>query len=86
MFSKYKHLIVNLVFPHLGFWSGNFFLIAHFPDRCLLVPFLLEKSENTGYLVTYDLKVGKYRQQIEQMTLCEYPRSFLDLSQRIFTY
>ena len=37
MFSSYKYLIVNLVF--LGFWSGNLFLIAPFPDRCLLVPF-----------------------------------------------
>ena len=39
MFSWYKHLIVNLVFSHLCFWSGNLFLIAHFPDRCLLIPF-----------------------------------------------
>ena len=39
MFSKYKYLIVNLVFSGLGFWSGNFFLIALFPDHCLLVPF-----------------------------------------------
>ena len=23
----------------MGFWSGNLFLIAPFPDRCLLVPF-----------------------------------------------
>ena len=38
MFSWYKYLIVNLVFTHLGFWSGNLFLIAPFPDRCLLVP------------------------------------------------
>ena len=37
MFSLYKYLIVNLVFPHLGFWSGNFFLILPFPDRCLLL-------------------------------------------------
>ena len=37
MFSNCKYLIVNLVFPHLGFWSGNFFLIAPFPDYCLLV-------------------------------------------------
>ena len=36
---KYLYLIVNLVcFFHLGFWSGNLFLIAPFPDRCLLVP------------------------------------------------
>ena len=39
-FSWYKYLIVNLVFSHLGFWSGNLFLIAPFPDICLLVHFL----------------------------------------------
>ena len=39
MFSKYSYLIVNLDFPHLGIWSVNFFLIASFPDHCLLVPF-----------------------------------------------
>ena len=39
MFSWYKYLIVSLVFSHLGFWSGNIFLIAPFPDLCLLVPF-----------------------------------------------
>ena len=39
MFSWYKYLIVNLVFSHLGYWSGNLFLIAPFPDLCLLVPF-----------------------------------------------
>ena len=38
MFSWYKYLIVNLVFSHLRFWSGNLFLIASFPDLCLLVP------------------------------------------------
>ena len=32
-------LIVSLVFSHLSFWSGNLFLIAPFPDLCLLVPF-----------------------------------------------
>ena len=39
MFSWYKYLIVSLVFSHLGFWSGNLFLIAPFSDLCLLVPF-----------------------------------------------
>ena len=39
MFSWYKYLIVSLVFSHLCFWSGNIFLIAPFPDLCLLVPF-----------------------------------------------
>ena len=37
--SKYKYLIVNLVFSHLGFWSQTFFLIAQFSDRSLLLPF-----------------------------------------------
>ena len=40
--SWYKYLIVSLVFSHLGFWSGNLFLIASFPDLCLLVPFCVE--------------------------------------------
>ena len=44
--SWYKYLIVSLVFSHLGFWSGNLFLIAPFPDLCLLVPF---SKMNYGY-------------------------------------
>ena len=36
-----KYLIVNLVFSYLGFWSENLFLIAPFPDLCLLVPYFL---------------------------------------------
>ena len=39
MFSWYRYLIVSLVFPTSGFWSGNLLLIAPFPDLCLLVPF-----------------------------------------------
>ena len=39
MFSWYKYPIVSLFFFHLGFWSRNLFLIAPFPDLCLLVPF-----------------------------------------------
>ena len=39
MFHGIKCLIVGLVFSHLGFWSGNLFLIAPFRDLCLLVPF-----------------------------------------------
>ena len=39
MFHGIKYLIVSLVFSHLGFWSGNLFLIAPFPDLCLLEPF-----------------------------------------------
>ena len=40
MFSKYKYLIVNLVFPTSAFGGGNFFQIAPFSDHCLLDPFL----------------------------------------------
>ena len=39
MFSWYQYLIVGLEFTHIGFGSGNLFLIAPFPDLCLLVPF-----------------------------------------------
>ena len=42
MCSWYKCLIVNLVFSHLGFWSGNLFLIAPFPDFCLIVLFCIQ--------------------------------------------
>ena len=41
MFLWYKYLIVNLVFPISVFGVGIFFLIAPFPDLCLLVPFCL---------------------------------------------
>ena len=41
MFSWYKCLVVGLVFSHLGFWSGGLFLIAPFPDLCLLLLFFL---------------------------------------------
>ena len=43
--SWYKYLIVSLFFSHLGFWSGNLFLIAPFPDLCLLVPFYVEHPQ-----------------------------------------
>ena len=36
MFSKYMYLIV--IFSHLNFSSGTFFLISPFPDHCLLIP------------------------------------------------
>ena len=45
MFSWYKYLIVSLVFSYLGFWSGNLFLIAPFPDLCLLVPFSYKSNK-----------------------------------------
>ena len=47
MFSWYKYLIVSLVFSHLGFWGGNLFLIAPFPDLCLLVPSYMYNRSTT---------------------------------------
>ena len=44
MFSWYKYLIVSLVFSQNGFWSGSLFLIAHFPDLCLLVLLHMQKQ------------------------------------------
>ena len=49
MFAKYKYLIVNLVFPPL--WCGNFFLIAPFPDHCLLGLYV--------FVSTFLLKIAK---------------------------
>ena len=41
------------------FWSGGFILIAHFPDHCLLVPFLvfchLLKKQKGRTITTTDL-------------------------------
>ena len=52
--SWYKCLIVSLVFSHLGFWSGNLFLIAHFPDLCLLVPFFISPGLQNLAFIQYD--------------------------------
>ena len=47
--SIYKYLIVNLFFFfHLGFWSGDFFLIVPFPDHRLPVPFYFFHSKCVG--------------------------------------
>ena len=47
MFSKYKYLIVNFVFPTSIFGVG-FFLIAPFPDHCLLVLYYLVNKRING--------------------------------------
>ena len=49
MFSWYTCLIVSLVFSHLGFWSGSLFLIAPFPDLCLLVLFYYKQLQIFSY-------------------------------------
>ena len=49
MFSKFKYLIVYLFLPASVL---NFFLTAHFPDHCLLVPFYVSafRNQNNGDL------------------------------------
>ena len=49
--SWYKYLIVSLVFSHFGFWSRNLFLIAPFPDLCLLV--ILGRKRDVDYLIKH---------------------------------
>ena len=61
MFSWYKYLIVSLVFSHLGFWSGNLFLIGPFPDLCLPVPFVYERAS---------LVISSYRCDALLSTIC----------------
>ena len=81
--SWYKYLIVSLVFSHLGFWSGNLFLIAPFPDLCLLVPFSkVVKIEISVDFVYFSNFCSKHRMWVHVRTAStrrggsnEYPRS-----------
>ena len=43
----HKYLIANL-----GFWSGNLFLVAPFPDHCLLLPLYIIHSASILELST----------------------------------
>ena len=74
MFYGIKYLIVTLVFSHLGFWSGNLFLIASFPDLCLLVPLnIIENSPSIGA----DEALGPFFFRIINiLSICQYPISF----------
>ena len=54
--SWYKYLIVSLVFSHLGFWSGNLFLIAPFSDLCLLVHFSFAQRIHVRFEVLIKLE------------------------------
>ena len=57
--SWYKCLIVSLFFLTSCFWNGNLFLIAPFPDLCLLVPFCMHTfinyriKQNCVFAITY---------------------------------
>ena len=45
MFSLVEVPYFQFRFLHLGFWSGNYFLIVSFPDHCLLVLFRSRTEE-----------------------------------------
>ena len=93
--SWYKYLIVSLVFSHLGFWSGNLFLIAPFPDLCLLVPFeemnsvncepLSSKLQNSDILHDLDQKLSHLdpdkKHELKQLIL-QYEHLFPDIPSR----
>ena len=80
--SWYKYLIVSLVFSHLGFWSGNLFLIAPFPDLCLLVPLQLLGHLNfasrvilpgrsfVSYLISLSTTVNNLNHNVDLDTHC----------------
>ena len=72
MISWYKYIIVSLFSSSLGFWSGNLFLIAPFPDRCLLVPFCADYRSKIidcpGLLIITFLNIGDF-EVIWQFTL-----------------
>ena len=56
MFSKYMYK--NLI---IGFWSGNFILMAPYPDHCLLVPFCIlpdSKALKTLFLKSRHSNLG----------------------------
>ena len=46
----------SFFFSPLCLWSGNFFLIAPFPDHCLLVPFYLTVVQGDKNLIDHFFK------------------------------
>ena len=76
--SWYKYLIVSLFFSHLGFWSGNLFLIAPFPDLCLLVPFCNRDAEKWTQALNKSDKLRTYKTykcNLEREWYCTLPLS-----------
>ena len=72
--SWYGCLIVSFVFSHLGFWSGNLFLIAPFPDLCLLVPFL--NSDNQVHVIEAFNSTSRYLDDLLNIDI--------DISHRVY--
>ena len=79
MFSLYQYLIVSLVFSHLGFWSGNLFLIAPFPDLCLLVP---STPNNVSESITIQVFTRGIRSYMNILPVSYIPENDLSLNLR----
>ena len=60
IFPWFKYLSVNLVFHTLGFWSGHFFLIAPFPDHCLLVPSHTKEKLNKSMVGRFSFSMWRF--------------------------
>ena len=59
-----------MVFSHLGFWSGSFFLIAPFPDLCLLVPFYLNKGLEFFFTTKLLPTIGVTISVVSKLNMC----------------
>ena len=85
--SWYKYLIVSLVFSHLGFWSGHLFLIAPFPDICLLVPFSpLQKPRREKTKLTIRHLYHDIVSRMSSYFPNRWPLSYLNLIKSMKTY
>ena len=84
--SWYKYLIVSLVFSHLGFWSGNLFLIAPFPDLCLLVPFFSILIGSSSYIEVTRISItSRMSSNFSQIGPLTAELSALDCEKSIFS-
>ena len=45
----------------IGFWSGYLFLIAPFPDRCLLAPFYIQECIKINCVVGYNFHTDDHK-------------------------
>ena len=85
--SWYKYLIASLGFSHLGFWSGNLFLIALFPDLCLLVPFNVvnDQEKKQAEINSNSKNRGVNKIEIGNWYLHAYLKTHRKPSEQLFT-
>ena len=71
-----------MFFSHLGFWSGNLFLIAPFPDLCLLVPF----SDLDGIFTINEIKLFLIMFADDQVLFATNPTTLQSMLSNIESY